>query len=85
MSERNIIPARVIYSIAVSSPVYPLKLPRHRGGPRSGGRAWRCTACTAHPSQPRAADSRLGAVVVATHSKEWTVGQVVDVTLPAEK
>jgi CRISPR-associated protein Csx3 len=30
-------------------------------------------------------DPRLGAVVVATHSKEWAVGQVVDVTLPAEK
>lgn len=26
-------------------------------------------------------DPRLGAVVVATHSKEWQVGQVVDVTL----
>ncbi|MGB5101602.1 MAG: CRISPR-associated ring nuclease Crn3/Csx3 [Methanothrix sp.] len=30
-------------------------------------------------------DPRLGAVVVASHSKEWTVGQVVDVTLPAKK
>jgi CRISPR-associated protein Csx3 len=30
-------------------------------------------------------DPRLGAVVVATHSKEWQAGQVVDVTLPAEK
>lgn len=30
-------------------------------------------------------DPRLGAVVVATHSREWQVGQVVDVTLPAEK
>ena len=26
-------------------------------------------------------DPRLGAVVVATHSREWQVGQVVDVTL----
>jgi len=32
-----------------------------------------------------AADPRLGAVVVASHSQEWTVGQVVDVTLPVEK
>jgi CRISPR-associated protein Csx3 len=30
-------------------------------------------------------DPRLGAVVVATHSKEWQVGQVVDVTLPAKE
>ncbi|MDD2837016.1 MAG: CRISPR-associated protein Csx3 [Methanothrix sp.] len=31
-------------------------------------------------------DPRLGAVVVATHSKDWAVGQVVvDVTLHAEK
>ena len=29
-------------------------------------------------------DPRLGAVVVASHSPEWQVGQVVDVTLPAE-
>ena len=26
-------------------------------------------------------DPRLGAVVVASHSREWQVGQVVDVTL----
>ena len=30
-------------------------------------------------------DPRLGAVVVASHSQRWVVGQVVDVTLPAEK
>jgi CRISPR-associated protein Csx3 len=30
-------------------------------------------------------DPRLGAMVVASHSLEWQVGQVVDVTLPAEK
>ena len=29
-------------------------------------------------------DPRLGAVVVATHSREWAVGQVLDVTLPIE-
>ena len=28
-------------------------------------------------------DPRLGAVVVASHSPGWVVGQVVDVTLPA--
>ena len=30
-------------------------------------------------------DPRLGAVVVATHSQEWQVGQVVGITLPAER
>jgi CRISPR-associated protein Csx3 len=30
-------------------------------------------------------DPRLGAVVVASHSPRWVVGQVLDVTLPAEK
>jgi CRISPR-associated protein Csx3 len=29
----------------------------------------------------RAADPRLGAVVVASHSPGWVVGQVLDVTL----
>jgi len=29
-------------------------------------------------------DPRLGAMVVATHSQEWQLGQVVDVTLPIE-
>ncbi len=42
-------------------------------------------ASTPRPPQLRAADPRLGAVVVATHSPEWAVGQVVDVTLHAEK
>jgi CRISPR-associated protein Csx3 len=30
-------------------------------------------------------DPRLGAIVVASHNQQWTMGQVVDVTLPAEK
>jgi len=30
-------------------------------------------------------DPRLGAVVVASHSHEWQVGQVVDLTLPASE
>ena len=30
-------------------------------------------------------EPRLGAVVVASHSREWAVGQAVDVTLPAEQ
>jgi hypothetical protein len=47
--------ATVIYSIAVSSPRGlaapaardPPRFSGHRGGPRSGGRAWPCTGCTA--------------------------------------
>ncbi len=27
-------------------------------------------------------DPRLGAVVIASHSPEWQVGQVVDITIP---
>jgi hypothetical protein len=30
-------------------------------------------------------DPRLAAVVVATHSPGWTLGKVVDVTLPVER
>jgi CRISPR-associated protein Csx3 len=30
-------------------------------------------------------DPRLGAVVVAIHSPDWVMGQVVDVTFPAEQ
>jgi CRISPR-associated Csx3 family protein len=30
-------------------------------------------------------DPRFGAVVVASHSREWQVGQVLDVTMSAEK
>jgi len=29
-------------------------------------------------------DPRLGAAVVASHSREWQVGQMVDVTMPIE-
>jgi CRISPR-associated protein Csx3 len=48
-----------------------------------------CGTSMAKQGSPAAAiafyDPRLGAVVVATHSQEWQVGQVVDVTLPVEK
>jgi len=30
-------------------------------------------------------DPRLRAVIVASHNPQWTMGQVVDVTLPMEK
>ncbi len=31
------------------------------------------------------ASTRLGAVIVASHNPQWVAGQVLDVTLPAEK
>jgi CRISPR-associated protein Csx3 len=88
----------VIYSIAVPSPITPSEpLPSLPEIPRGSlviveGRApiWRYgMALHQLHASPAAAiafyDPRLGAVVVATHSQEWQVGQVVDVTLPAEK
>ena len=88
----------VIYSIAVSSPITPAEpLPPLPDIPRGSlviveGRApiWRYgMALHALHGSPAAAiafyDPRLGAVVVASHSPQWTVGQVVDVTLPTEK
>jgi CRISPR-associated protein Csx3 len=87
----------IIYSIAVSSPITPaeplLPIPAI---PRGSlviveGRApiWRYgMALHALHASPAAAiafyDPRLGAVVVASHSPQWTVGQVVDVTLQKE-
>ena len=53
----------------------------HRSGRRQGN------SSSLHGSPAAAVafyDPRLGTVVVATHSKEWAVGQVVDVTLPKE-
>ncbi|MCK9564480.1 MAG: CRISPR-associated ring nuclease Crn3/Csx3 [Methanothrix sp.] len=90
--------AYIIYSIAALSPITPAEpLPSLPDIPRGSlviveGRApiWRYgMALHLLHGSPAAAvafyDPRLGAVVVATHSQEWTVGQVVDVTLPAEK
>ena len=90
--------ASVIYSIAISSPITPTEpLPPLPAIPRGSlviveGRApiWRYgMALHLLHASPAAAiafyDPRLGAVVVATHSQNWQVGQVVDVTLPAEK
>ena len=89
--------APIIYSIAVSSPITPSEpLPPLPDIPRGSlviveGRApiWRY-GMALHKLHASAAaiafyDPRLGAVVVATHSQEWQVGQVVDVTLPVEK
>ena len=88
--------ASVIYSIAVSSPITPSEpLPPLPAIPRGSlviveGRApaWRYgMALHLLHASPAAAiafyDPRLGAVVVATHSREWQLSPVVDVTLPA--
>ena len=85
----------VIYSIAVTSPITPAEpLPTLPEIPRGSlviveGRApvWRYgMALHRLHGSPAAAvafyDPRLGAVVVASHSPRWVVGQVVDVTLP---
>jgi CRISPR-associated protein Csx3 len=90
--------AEIIYSIAVSSSITPAEpLPPLPEIPRGSlviveGRApiWRYgMALHKLHGSPAAAvafyDPRLGAVVVASHNQQWTVGQVVDVTLPAEK
>jgi len=67
------------------APGDPSRLSGHRRGPCSH------LALRAQPGQhgslaaARAADPRLGAVVVATHSREWLVGQVVDVTIPVDR
>lgn len=89
--------AYIIYSIAVSSPITPSEpLPPLPDIPRGSlviveGRApiWRYgMALHKLHASPAAAiafyDPRLGAVVVATHSKEWQAGQVVDVKLPTK-
>ena len=87
-----------IYSIGVSSPITPSEpLPPLPEIPRGSlviveGRApiWRYgMALHLLHGSPAAAvafyDPRLGAVVVASHSKQWQVGQVMDLTLPAEQ
>jgi len=77
----------IIYSIAVSSPITPIEpLPSLPEIPRGSlviveGRApiWRYgMALHLLHGSPAAA-------VVASHNQQWTVGQVVDVTLPAER
>ena len=91
-------PIRVIYSIGVSSPITPADpLPPLPDIPRGSlviveGRApiWRYGMAMhlLHASSAAAIafyDPRLGAVIVASHNQKWKVGQVVDVTLPAEK
>jgi|GEM_PF-267236 len=89
-------PIYVIYSIAVSSPITPSEpLPPLPAIPRGSlviveGRApiWRYgMALHLLHASPAAAiafyDPRLGAVVVASHSKKWSAGDIIDVTLPS--
>ena len=86
--------SHVIYSIAVSSPITPAEpLPTLPEIPRGSlvvveGRApiWRYgMALHLLHGSPAAAiafyDPRLGAVVVASHSQEWSEGDVIDITL----
>jgi len=88
----------VVYSIGVDNPITPNEpLPPLPDIPRGSllvveGRApiWRYgMALHLLHSSPAAAiafyDPRLGAVVVASHNPSFTIGQVVDVTIPEEK
>ena len=87
--------ATVLYPIGVCAPITPAEpLPPLLEIPRGSlvvveGRApiWRYgMALHLLHGSPAAAiafrDPRLGAVVVAAHSREWAVGDVVDITLP---
>lgn len=88
----------VVYSLAVSSPITPAEpLPPLPDIPRGSlviveGRApiWRYgMALHLLHGSPAAAiafyDPRLGAVIVASHNPSFTIGQVIDVTIPKEK
>jgi len=85
----------IIYPIGVSAPITPAEpLPPPPQIPRGSlvvieGRApiWRYgMALHLLHGSPAAAiafyDPRLGAVMVASHSREWAVGDVVEITLP---
>jgi CRISPR-associated protein Csx3 len=86
----------VIYSIGVFAPITPTEpLPPLPEIPRGSlviveGRApiWRYgMALHLLHGSPAAAvafyDPKLGAVVVSSHSKTWSIGEVIDITLPA--
>lgn len=97
-SEKGVSLNFVVYSIAISSPITPTEpLPPLPEIPRCSlviveGRApiWRYgMALHLLHGSPAAAiafyDPRLGAVVVASHNPSFTIGQVIDVTIPTEK
>ena len=88
----------VVYSIGVDHPITPNEpLPPLPDIPRGSlviveGRApvWRYgMALHLLHGSPAAViafyDPRLGAVIVASHNPSFTIGQVVDVTIPEEK
>jgi CRISPR-associated protein Csx3 len=88
----------VVYSIGVDNPITPNEpLPPLPDIPRGSllvveGRApiWRYgMALHKLHSSPAAAiafyDPRLGAVIVASHNPSFTLGQIIDVTIPEEK
>ena len=90
-------PSFVIYSIGVSSPITPAEpLPPLPDIPRGSlvvveGRApiWRYGMALhlLHGSSAAAIafyDPKLGAVVVATHSQKWNVGDILDITMKEE-
>jgi len=90
--------APIIYSIGVPAPITPAEpMPPLPEIPRGSlviveGRApiWRYgMALHLLHGSPAAAiafyDPRLGAVVVASHNQSFTIGQVIDVTIPTEK
>jgi CRISPR-associated protein Csx3 len=98
MTESETNPVTVVYSIAVSSPITPAEpMPPLPVIPRGSlviveGRApiWRYgMALHLLHASPAAAiafyDPRLGAVVVASHSPSFTLGQVIDLNIPAEE
>jgi CRISPR-associated protein Csx3 len=97
MAESETNPVTVIYSIAVTSPITPAEpLPPLPKIPRGSlvvveGRApiWRYgMALHLLHASPAAAvafyDPRIGAVVVVTHNRRWSVGDVIDITLNSE-
>jgi CRISPR-associated protein Csx3 len=85
---------QVVYSIGVKAPIKPTEqLPTLPDIPRGSlviveGRApiWRYgMALHLLHGSPAAAiafyDPKIGAVVVATHSQKWNVGEVIDISL----
>ena len=79
----------VIYSVAVPAPIaHGARRPQ---SPVAPSRWWgsglpgpgRCICSTARPRRRSAFyDPRLGAVVVASHSPEYAIGQVIDLVIP---
>jgi CRISPR-associated protein Csx3 len=95
--EGKTVPPIVIYSIAVSTPITPSEtmppLPNISRGSLviidGSAPIWRYgMALHLLHGSPAAAiafyDPKLGAVVVASHSPKWSMGQVIDITIPSK-